>query len=70
VSTAECECGDRLQREKHIFWDFKLYEDQGAIMMDILSENSKKKYTKSVTELLRLEKKKCARHLLLHKQNS
>jgi hypothetical protein len=27
-------------------------------MMDILSENSKKEYPKSVTELLRLEKKR------------
>jgi hypothetical protein len=41
VSTAECECGDWLQEEKHIFWDCKLYEDQRATMMDILSENSK-----------------------------
>jgi hypothetical protein len=40
-------------------------------MMDILSENSKKEYAKSVTELLRLEEKKiCARRLLLLKQNS
>jgi hypothetical protein len=69
VSTAECECGDRLQMEEYtrwfkydrdlcglfthksvpvifespcIFWDCKLYEDQRAKMMDILSENSKK----------------------------
>jgi hypothetical protein len=61
VSTAECECGDGLQMEEHIFWDCKLYEDQRATMMDILSENSKKEYPKSVTELLRLEggKKLC-----------
>jgi hypothetical protein len=32
-------------------------EDQRATMMDILSENSKKEYPKSVTELLRLEEK-------------
>jgi hypothetical protein len=40
--------------------------------MEILSENSKKEYPKSVTELLRLEgeKKISARRLLLHKQNS
>jgi hypothetical protein len=67
VSTAECECGDGLQTEEHIFWDCKLYEDQRATMMDILSENSKKEYPKSVTELLRLGKKKiCTRRLLLH----
>jgi hypothetical protein len=36
----------------------KLYEDQRATMMDILSENSKKEYPKSVTELLRLEEKR------------
>jgi hypothetical protein len=42
VSTAECECGDGLQTEEHIFWDCKLYENQGASAMDILSENSKK----------------------------
>jgi hypothetical protein len=41
VSTAECECGDRLQTEEHIFWHCKLYEDQRATVMDILSENSK-----------------------------
>jgi hypothetical protein len=59
VSTAECECGDRLQVEEHIFWDCKLYEDQRATMMDILSENSKKEYPKSqLTELLRLEEKR------------
>jgi hypothetical protein len=56
-STAECECGDGLQTEEHIFWDCKLYEDQTAAVMDILSENSKKEYRKSVTELLRLEEK-------------
>jgi hypothetical protein len=33
-----------------------LYNDQRAIMMD-LSENSKKEYPKSVTELLRLQEK-------------
>jgi hypothetical protein len=39
-------------------WDCKLYEDQKATMMDILSEDSKKEYPKSVTELLRLEEKR------------
>jgi hypothetical protein len=58
VSTAECECGDGLQTEKHIFWDCKLYEEQRATMMAILSENKKKEYPKSVTELLRLEEKR------------
>jgi hypothetical protein len=57
VSTAECECGDELQTEEHIFWDCKLYEEQRATMVEILSENSKKVYSKSVTELLRLEEK-------------
>jgi hypothetical protein len=42
VSTAECDCGDGLQTEEHIFWDYKLYEDQRATVMDTLSENSKK----------------------------
>jgi hypothetical protein len=55
---AECECGDRLQVEEHIFWDYKLYKDQRATMVDILSENSKEEYPKSVTELLRLEEKR------------
>jgi hypothetical protein len=41
VSTTECECGDGLQTEEHIFWDCKLYEEQRATMMDILSDNSK-----------------------------
>jgi hypothetical protein len=58
VSTTECECGDRLQMEKHIFWDCKLYGDERATMMDILSENSKKEHPKSVTELLRLQEKR------------
>jgi hypothetical protein len=44
--------------EEHIFWDCKLYGDQRAIVMDILSENSKKEYPKSVTDLLRLEEKR------------
>jgi hypothetical protein len=55
VSTTECECGDGLQTEEHIFWDCELYEDQRATMMDNLSENNKKEYPKSGTELLRLE---------------
>jgi hypothetical protein len=58
VSSAECECGDGLQIEEHIFWDCKLYEDQRATTMEILSENSKKEYPKSVAELLRLEEKR------------
>jgi hypothetical protein len=53
----ECEYGDGLQTEEHIFWDFKRYEEQRATMRDILYENSKKDYPKSVTELLRLEEK-------------
>jgi hypothetical protein len=46
--------------EEHIFWDCKLYEDQRATMMDILSENCKKKkeYSQSVTEPLRLDEKR------------
>jgi hypothetical protein len=55
VSSAECECGDRLQMKEHIFWDCIRYEHQWASMMDILPENRKKEYPKSVTELLRLE---------------
>jgi hypothetical protein len=42
VSTAECECGDGLQMEDHIFWGCKLYEEQRATMIDILSKNNKK----------------------------
>jgi hypothetical protein len=49
--------GDSLQMKERIFWDCKLYDDQRATMMDILSENSKKEYPKSATELLRLEEK-------------
>jgi hypothetical protein len=41
-----------------MFWDCKRYEDQRATVMDILSENSKKEYPKSGTELLRLEAKR------------
>jgi hypothetical protein len=57
VSIGECECGDGLQTEEHIFWDCKLYKDQRATMTDIVPENGKKEYPKSVTELLRLEVK-------------
>jgi hypothetical protein len=46
VSTAECECGDGLQTEDHIFWDCKLYEEQRATMVAILSENRKKRIPK------------------------
>jgi hypothetical protein len=28
VSSAECECGDGLQSEEHIFWDCKRYREQ------------------------------------------
>jgi hypothetical protein len=49
VSTAECECGDGLQTEEHIFWDCKLYEDQRATMMNILFGNSRKEYPNSIT---------------------
>jgi hypothetical protein len=49
ASTAECECGDGLQAE-----DCKLFEEQRATMMAILSENRKKDYSK----LLRLEEKR------------
>jgi hypothetical protein len=41
-----------------VFWDCKMYEEQRAIMMAILSENRKKEYPKSVTELLTLEGKR------------
>jgi hypothetical protein len=60
VSTAERECGDGLKTEEHIFWDckrYERYEDQRTTKLDILSENSKKEYPKSVTTLLRLEEK-------------
>jgi hypothetical protein len=53
----QCEYGDELQTEERIFWDCKLYEDQSAIVMDILPENSKKEYPKSVTVPSRLEEK-------------
>jgi hypothetical protein len=43
--------------EGHIFWDCKWYVDQRATMVDILSENSKKEYPKSVTDTLRLQEK-------------
>jgi hypothetical protein len=42
---------------RNVFWNCKRYEDQRATMMDILSENCKKKYPKSVPELLGLEEK-------------
>jgi hypothetical protein len=44
VAMAECKCGDGLQTEGLIFWDCKLYEDQRATVMDMLTENSIKEY--------------------------
>jgi hypothetical protein len=44
--------------EEHMFWDFKLYEDQRATVKEILFESSKKEYPKPVIELLRLEEKR------------
>jgi hypothetical protein len=44
--------------EDHIFWDYKLYEEQRATMVAILSENREKEYPKSITEFLRLEEKR------------
>jgi hypothetical protein len=61
VSTAECECGDRLQTEEHIFWDCKLQEDQRAKITGILIENSKKKVNYRALKAKR--KKVCARRL-------
>jgi hypothetical protein len=42
VSTVEFEWGDGLQMEEHIFWDYKLYEDQRPTVMDIFPEKSKR----------------------------
>jgi hypothetical protein len=53
VSTAKCERFNRLQMEKHVFWDCKLYEVKKATMIDILSE-----CRKSVKHLIRLEEKR------------
>jgi hypothetical protein len=46
-----------MEEHIYIFWDCKLYEHQWATMMGILSENSKKEYPKTVTELFKLEEK-------------
>jgi hypothetical protein len=55
----KCEYADGLQAEEHIFWDCKRYKEQRTKKRgDILSENNKKEYTESVTQLLRLEGKK------------
>jgi hypothetical protein len=72
ISTAECECGHGLQKEEHIFWDCKQYEEQRPTMRDILSENSKKAYPHKVSyRALNARRKKIpARRLLLHKQDS
>jgi hypothetical protein len=44
------------KRRDIFFWDFKLYEDQRARIMNILSESSKSKYP--VAKLPRLEEKR------------
>jgi hypothetical protein len=65
---------DALQRavqiQRPISKNCKLYKDQRATMMDILSENSNKEYPKSVTELLRLEEKRFVQGICYRKQNS
>jgi hypothetical protein len=58
VSMARCECGDGLQMEEYIFRDCKWYEEQRATMGDILSENSKKEYPKSVYRALTARRKR------------
>jgi hypothetical protein len=71
VPMSKCERGDGLQTEEHIFWDCKLYEYQRATMMDILSENSKKRVPKFSYRALTARRKKIfARRLLPHKQHS
>jgi hypothetical protein len=35
AAAAECECGDRLRTEEHVFWDCKLYEDRRKKVMAI-----------------------------------
>jgi hypothetical protein len=49
--------GGELQMEEHIFWDYKLYEDQRATVMDNLSENSKKESPKVSYGALKMEGK-------------
>jgi hypothetical protein len=67
VSSAECECGDGLQTEEHIFWDCKLYEEHRGIF----SENCNERIPKVSYRALKTRGKEiCARRLLLHKQNS
>jgi hypothetical protein len=61
-STAEWECGNWMQTGKHYFWECKLYEDQRAILIIILSEK-KKRYPKSVT--YGGEENICSMHLLV-----
>jgi hypothetical protein len=60
-------CRKRRIRIKATAWQFYTvksrnarlaYRDGGKTMVDILSENCKKEYPKSVTELLRLEEKR------------
>jgi hypothetical protein len=33
MSTADCESGDRLHAEEHVFWDCKLYMVQRATVI-------------------------------------
>jgi hypothetical protein len=74
LSSVECECGDGLQTEEHIFWDCKLYQDQRATMLDVLSNNNNNNNNKipkvSYRALKVRGKKICARRLLLYKQHS
>jgi hypothetical protein len=71
VSTSECKCGDGLETDDYIFWVCKLYEEQQATMIAILSENRKKENRKVSYRAVKTRGKKiCARSLIIHKQNS
>jgi hypothetical protein len=71
MSTAECECGDGLQTEEHYFLGLQTVRGPKGNNDWHSVWEQQKKYAKSVTELLRLEKKTIsARRLLLRKQHS
>jgi hypothetical protein len=55
--TVQVENVSSVKSINHILWDCKRYEEQRVAMRDILSENRKKEYPVSVTELSRLEGK-------------
>jgi hypothetical protein len=63
LSTAECECGDGLQTEEHIFWDCKQHKRIPKVCYRALKAIGKKDlcearfFVKRISEFIKNERK-------------